>query len=300
MRWPRGLIQNAVIGKELRLRLRSRDFKAIVTLYIAVLGIIVIVFLLQHGGLVTNQSLHSGIQLFQILAIFQIFLLLFVTPATIAGTVSGERQQRTWDLLLVTGLSSFDILWGKLLAGLAFNVLLIVASVPLLSAVFLFGGVAPGDVLHTYTVFLATVLLLSITSLFVSVLSYRPTVSLIVSSMVSLALGVGLSLLILTLEAGSQESVLTILSDLGALPADLPPLTPLAQVDPLMALLSVLPSGGDGTLLGDLGSIDHAFGLPLRLPLWGAFDLLTVAISIVVLALSSLLVRFKRLSTHLG
>lgn len=301
MRWPEAVVRNAVVAKELRTRARSRDFKALATVYLGILGALVITFLIQHGGPTPGRSSHDGVQLFQVLAIFQLALILFVSPISVAGAVSSERQRETWDLLLVTRLSSFDIIWGKLLAGLAFNFILVFASLPLLSSVFLFGGVGLGDVFQAYAVFLTTVVLLGIISLFISVLSYRPTVSVIISGAVSLLLGVGISLLVIYLEAGPQESGLAALTNLGSLPPDLPPLTPLAQIDPLVVLLSVLPNGNGGALIGDLGSIHHAFGLPLRLPLLAAFCLLTVAISATLLAASTLFTRLapRRLTEKL-
>lgn len=160
MMGARALVSNAVVGKELRSRMRGWRSTIIITVYMAVLGVIAVGFLMQQAGTTSNQSATVGVQLFQALSIFQLFLILFVTPATTAGAISGERQRQTWDLLLVTRLSSFGIVWGKLLAGLAFSLLLICASLPLFSLVFLFGGVSPDDVLHTYVVFLVTVLLL--------------------------------------------------------------------------------------------------------------------------------------------
>jgi ABC-type transport system involved in multi-copper enzyme maturation permease subunit len=280
-----------MVVKELRTRMRNRRSWAVVTFYAAVLGAILIIFLIQHGAPTTGQSSQLGVQLFQAWAIAQLVLILFVTPVSLAGVISGERHRQTWDLLLVTRWSSFEIIWGKLLAGLAFNVGLIFASLPLLGAVFLFGGVSLADLLRICAVYLATILLLGVASLFVSVLTSRPVVSVIVSSAVSVLLGIGLSLAILTVEAGSLIGNASDLGDFTSLVSQMPALTPVAQIDPLAALLSVLPDGHDGTLLGNLGSIHHAFGLPLRLPLWQAFGLLTLAITVLLLAVSSFLLR---------
>ncbi|MBV9280851.1 MAG: hypothetical protein JOZ41_12280, partial [Chloroflexi bacterium] len=124
----------------------------------------------------------------------------------------------------------------------------------------------------------------------------------VISSVISLALGVGLSLIAIYLEARSQITGPTDLGSFASLPPDAPTLIPLAQLDPLVALLSVLPNGNGSTLLGDIGSIHHAFGLPLLLPLWVAFAALSVAVTALVLALSTLLVRggLPGLRSHSG
>jgi ABC-type transport system involved in multi-copper enzyme maturation permease subunit len=283
---------DAVVRKELRTRMRNRHSLAIVTVYMAVLGSVLIVFLIKHSDPGSGQSSEVGSQLLQTLAIFQLCLILFVTPASMAGAVSGERLQRTWDLLRVTRLTSFDIVWAKLLAGLTVNVFLLFGSLPLLSSVFLFGGVGLRDVLYTYLVFVATVFLLAVISLLVSVVSSKPATSIVVSIVFSILLGFGLSLLVLFLEAEQQGTGITILSQLGSLPPGMPPLIPWAQVDPFVALLSALPNGKGGSVLGGLGQVHHAFGLPWTISLWGAFCLLSVAIGILLVSLSSLLIRY--------
>lgn len=288
------LLSDPVFAKDLRLRLRLRSSLLLVTLCMAVPALIVAVFLAQHSNLGADHSTRAGAQLFQLLAIVQLCLVLLLTPATMAFAVSGERHQRTWDLLLVTRLSAFAIVRGKLLAGLAFNLLLVIAPLPLYGAVFLFGGVTPADVARLYAVLLATVLLLTALTLVISVLSRRPTVSLMVSGVLSLLLGFALSLGIFFQEASPPITILADVSRLGALPGTPPPLTPLAQVDPLLALLSALPDGSGGMVLGTLGLIRHAYGLPLRLALWQAYGLLSLALTLGLLLLATLLVRLRR------
>ena len=294
----RGLIISPLLLKELRTRLRSRYSLAVVTLDLLVVGAVAIVFLMQHRGLDSGQSQVDGSQLFQALAIFQLCLILFVVPPSMASTISGERQRQTWDLLWITHLSSFEIVWAKLLAGLAINVLLLFAALPLFGAVFLFGGVTTMDVVHTYLVFLATILLLSTLSMLVSVVNSRPVVCVIVSNAVSVALGLGLSLIVDYAESGQQSSAFSDFSSFTSLSQDTAPLPPVAQIDPLVALVSVLPTGHGGTVLGDLGIVHHAFGLPLQLPLWSTFGLCAIAISALLLALSTLFVR--RRASSLG
>jgi ABC-2 type transport system permease protein len=281
------LFHNAVLGKELRTRMRNRHSMILVTLDMAILCIVAVFFLAQHNGLPINRSSSAGAQLFQSLAIVQLGLILLMTPACTASAISGERQRQTWDLLLVTRLSSFDIVWGKLVSSVAFSLLLILAPLPLFGSVFLFGGVAPHDVLHTYAVLLVTAVLLTMTSLFVSVLSRHSTVAVMVSSLVSLLLSLGPALAVLALDPSRQGIGLTDLAQLGRGLSGASPITPVVQVDPLVALLSVLPNGQDGTLIGDVGAVHPIFGLPL----WEVFGLLTLAILILLTALCTLLIR---------
>lgn len=286
----RAALHNPVVGKELRTRMRSWRSLVLVTAYMGVLAIIAVGFLIQQTGPRTSQTSQVGVQLFQVLAAFQLFLILFITPASIAGAISGERQRQTWDLLRVTRLSTFSIVWGKLLAGLAFNVLLIFASLPLFSLVFLFGGVAPVDVIHVYIVFLATVLLLGTTSLFISVLTRRLATSMIVSDIVALTLGVGVTLMTLALENWNAQQYVQQYSPIAGQGVQTTPpaaLSPLAQLDPFVALASALPNSSGSSFLGDLGTIHNAFALPVTMHFWSAFTVLSVVVSAILLTLTT-------------
>jgi ABC-type transport system involved in multi-copper enzyme maturation permease subunit len=285
------IVPPAVVTKELRLRMRGWRWAAVTTLYTAVLGVITIGFLLQKYNLAPDQSARAGVELFQALSIFQLFLLVFITPASLAGAISGERQHRTWDLLLLSRLSALGIVCGKLLVGVAFNLLLIAASLPLFVLVFLFGGLPLDYAVHTYVVFLATVLLLSAVSVVLSAFTARLVVSFMTSLFVALSLAVGLTLLTVFLLAPGQPSIIT----LGGIPfqssSPSATLTPFAELDPFVALLSALPAEAGGTILGGLGSIDHAFGLPWQLPLWGAYAVLAVLISALLVGVTTAIVR---------
>ncbi|MGI8825129.1 MAG: ABC transporter permease [Chloroflexota bacterium] len=290
------ILPTAVMTKDLRLRMRGWRWAGVATLYVTILGAIAIAFLLQKynpsaGSSRTSAPSVAGIKLFQTLSIFQLFLIAFVTPATVAGAISGERQQRTWDLLVASRARSRDIVWGKLLAGIAFNLVLIGASLPVFALVFLFGGIGLSDLVPAFVVFLATVLFLGAISLTVSALTARLSVSFMVSILIALLLIGGLSLLALYLQSPSQIGVLT----LGGLPFQTgnqpAPLTPLAQLDPLVALLSAVPAESGGTLLGGLGTIHHAFGLPWQLPWWEAYSVLAGLISLLLILGTTRLIR---------
>jgi hypothetical protein len=76
-------------------------------------------------------------------------------------------------MLTATPISSLAIVVGKLLSALAYVFLLIAASIPLTAIVFVFGGVAPDDVLRGYAVLIVTALGLGSMGLFISALMQR-------------------------------------------------------------------------------------------------------------------------------
>lgn len=74
------------------------------------------------------------------LTILQLVLVLLMTPAFTAGSISGERERQTLDLLLVTKMPPLSIVFGKFLSGLALIILMIVATMPIFALIMYFGG----------------------------------------------------------------------------------------------------------------------------------------------------------------
>jgi ABC-2 type transport system permease protein len=70
-----------------------------------------------------------------------------ITPALTSGSIAGEKERQTYDLLITTMLSPLQIALGKLAAALAFALLLIMAALPMAGLSFLFGGVSGTELL---------------------------------------------------------------------------------------------------------------------------------------------------------
>lgn len=62
-------------------------------------------------------------------------------PFFLTGVISGEREQKTLDLLFTTQLTNREIIFGKLLSRVVSMVLLILSGVPIVAMTMLFGGV---------------------------------------------------------------------------------------------------------------------------------------------------------------
>src|SRR5439155_12316797 len=79
--------------------------------------------------------------------IVQMGAVLILTPAFTAGAIAEERQRHTLDALLVTHLTPGQIVAGKLAARLAHLLGVLLAGLPILALLPLWGGVDPGRVL---------------------------------------------------------------------------------------------------------------------------------------------------------
>jgi ABC-2 type transport system permease protein len=158
---------NPIVAKEYRSRMRTWRSPVAMTVYILLLGglgwaIFSSTAAAARSSFNGAQAANYGQALFLWLVLFQMVLLAFITPALTAGAVSSERERQTIDLLFVTKLPAFSILWGKLLASMSFVILLLLLSVPIFSLVFLFGGIELDQVFTAFLVTAVTALTLGI------------------------------------------------------------------------------------------------------------------------------------------
>ncbi len=151
---------NPVLLKELRQRFRSGKTVWLLTLYLLVIGAFVLGFIYLSWR--NNPGVFQpsrGRELFIALCATQLVLLAFVTPGLTAGVISGERERQTLNVLLTTKLTTWQIIWSKLVSSSAFVVLLVVTTLPLYSIIFLYGGISSGQLLGVFGFYLVTMFL---------------------------------------------------------------------------------------------------------------------------------------------
>ena len=141
---------NPVLVKELRSRMRGPRAFVLLTIYLSILSIAALLLYAGFGassGGDLNAGRRVGKALFRLIASVALIEVCIITPALTSGGIAGEKERETYDLLVASLLSPWQIIWGKLGAALAFALLLILAVVPVMSLAFLFGGVTPTEVL---------------------------------------------------------------------------------------------------------------------------------------------------------
>lgn len=88
-----------------------------------------------------------GVLIFQLIAPFQLIVLLFAAALAGSTAVSHEKDKQTLLLLLMTSLSNTEVVLGKIGAGLLTSVNAFLASIPIVFAITLLGGVSVEQVL---------------------------------------------------------------------------------------------------------------------------------------------------------
>ncbi|MDV6034313.1 MAG: ABC transporter permease subunit [Phycisphaera sp. RhM] len=105
-----------------------------------------------------SDSARFGGWMFLLLAPLQLLVLSSLAAVGSAASVAQEKDRRTLLLLLMTRLSGFEVVVGKLAATLLGPLAMLLAALPLFLVLPLLGGVSPGQVFSVFLVTAATVI----------------------------------------------------------------------------------------------------------------------------------------------
>ena len=143
------------------------------------------------GQGVTVTQMRLGTEWYIWLTALEFLLTVLVAPALSAGSIAGERERQTMDLLLVTGVGARRIVMGKLMESFAFLSLLILCGMPVMALACVLGGVTLLQVLMT-TVWLLVIALEALAvGMAVSVLCRRSLTAILGAYLAVFALGIG-------------------------------------------------------------------------------------------------------------
>lgn len=161
----RRIMDNPVILKELRGRMRGRQAFILLTIYLGLIAFFIVMVYNVLYGVTSSVTWDPGTRqaagkaIFGTVVLLELLLLSFIAPGLTAGSITAERERQTFDLLRTTLLSARSLVLGKLGSAFTFLFLLILTAVPIQSLAFLLGGVGLGEMV-------ASGLMLVVTAIF--------------------------------------------------------------------------------------------------------------------------------------
>lgn len=185
---------NPVYKRETTVSARSFRLALILVVFNAILALVVLLNMysvMERVKLTAEIQYSSFTNLYVFVAAVEFVLLMFIMPALTAGSISGERERQTLDLMLTTTMKPADIVLGKLAASLSTMSLLIASSFPLLAVSFVYGGITLYDMLLLLLCYTAVALLCGSMGICFSSLFKRSTLATVVSYGVLLLIGAG-------------------------------------------------------------------------------------------------------------
>ena len=181
------LMDNPVITKELKGRMRGRQGFIIIGSYLALISffIILIYLFLAVDGSISNGDpsfLQTvGKVIFSTVVLLELLMLGFIGPALTAGAISSEREHKTIDLLRASLLSGRALVFGKLSSSVVFLLLLIFTAIPIQSLAFFLGGVGLAEMGVSTLMLVITAIFFCTLGLFFSSFSKRTLISTVFS-----------------------------------------------------------------------------------------------------------------------
>lgn len=135
---------NPILKKELMVGSRSMKMSFGIMGVNAFLTLIVILVMLSANAssVVTGYNYSSLIWVFPILGCMECGILSLIIPIITSGSISGEREKQTLDIMLTTPMKPFSIALGKLGSAMAMVMMYMISSIPVMAIAFVFGGMS--------------------------------------------------------------------------------------------------------------------------------------------------------------
>jgi ABC-type transport system involved in multi-copper enzyme maturation permease subunit len=140
---------NPVYKKELKISNRSIRLSLTIfgyNLLLAAFGLLTFYYTFDTSGY-QSVSFSNVLWVYTVIAVLELFMILFVVPAYTANSIAGERERQTLDILLTSTLKPEQIIIGKLLSSISNVMLLVFSSFPIMALVFAVGGIRFRDLL---------------------------------------------------------------------------------------------------------------------------------------------------------
>ncbi len=193
------IIKNAVLRKDMLLDMKKPKVAVIMLIFNALLCLVALPFLASTSlgaggysyGSVSSLTYRILIIMYMVLIWLEAVAICFLTPALTAGCVSIEKERQTMDVLLTTKMSTWEIIKGKYFSSIMLVIMLILSGLPIMSLVYIYGGVNLGQMLLMMVVLIATTMYLASFGVFFSALVKNTIVAVILTY---IFLGVMLSL----------------------------------------------------------------------------------------------------------
>lgn len=135
---------NPILKKELVLGARSIKFPMALLFYSGFLSLVALFTLNSFSNTYyysDGTDFESLTSIFMVLAYIQLVMICIIIPVLTAGSIAGERERQTLDIMLTAPISPVSIVLGKLFASMANVFLFVISSLPAMSIAFLYGGI---------------------------------------------------------------------------------------------------------------------------------------------------------------
>ncbi|MFN9750010.1 MAG: ABC transporter permease, partial [Planctomycetota bacterium] len=145
-----GRFDNPVLHRELLVNLRTFRSFMLLALYQLALSAVVYFAWPKEPWLDLTENPDSTRNLVDLFFLGNFVIASLMTPSFAAGAITGEKERKTFELLLASPLHPQSIVWGKLVAAMTHLAILVFSSLPVVMLCLPLGGVSFYEVLAAY------------------------------------------------------------------------------------------------------------------------------------------------------
>ena len=204
-------LENPVLQRELISNLRMAKGFLLLAAYILLLGLLVYAAWPEAQKVDMVQSAKAK-PLVSLFFFGQYLLVSLMTPSFAAGTITGEKERESFEMLMASPLRPGAIVLGKFIACLTPLAELMICSLPIVMLCLPLGGVSMYEVLAAYVAMVFSVGLFGIISLWCSSFFVRTSAALAVSYLLILPLAMVGVLAWQALEQSGEARLIVILT----------------------------------------------------------------------------------------
>ncbi|HAC89254.1 MAG TPA: ABC transporter permease [Planctomycetaceae bacterium] len=153
------VFENPVLQRELLTNLRANRAFILMLFYQLALASVLLVAYPSGQRIDLSADSSVALQLVDFFFLGQYILASLMAPTFASGAISGEKERKTYEMLLASPLHPWAIVLGKMVASLTHLVVLIVASLPIIMLALPLGGVSIWEVLAAYLWLMISVIL---------------------------------------------------------------------------------------------------------------------------------------------
>lgn len=175
--------RNAVLYKEMTVDIKKPKAMLIILFVNIVLIPILIGFLLgmDIAGIQGVLGYRVLSWYFITMVGMEAMIITFLTPAMTSGSISLEKERQTLDVLLTTRMTPWEIVKGKYFSVMILLGLIILSTLPMLSVVFIYGGISLIGVLIVIAELILFAALIASLGMFFSALTKSTVLAVILS-----------------------------------------------------------------------------------------------------------------------
>jgi len=180
------LFENPVLQRELLVNLRMPRAFVLLFLYVALLGLVVYAAWPAQQKLDLSKRPEDAARLVGLFFLGQYLLMSLMVPSFAGGAITGEKERRTYEMLLASPLRPGAIVLGKLLASMCHLGVLVFCSLPIVMLCLPLGGMSFWEVLATYVAMVSSVVTFGVICLAAGSYFTRTIAALVVSYLIIL------------------------------------------------------------------------------------------------------------------